>query len=472
MFNSKNILAETPRRQPEGLRCGFAKLGLCCTRCPQGPCRIDPFGYGASLGACGAGADNLAGRSTLEKVLAGSALYLEESWQLETAVTATIPAGKLSLWKDRGVWPGPAGAEMVSALARVARPGSSRREELELKAIRVALAAFYAGLDQQERLYNESFGLTSLTTVPAGPGLLSPEVVSIVIDGSRPHLAAAIKKQIAAMATPIDNYGARGIQLIAAGREGDYLAWRLGLPYLGNEAVLRETMAAGLVDLVAIADTSGILLPFQLTGSRIKGVNLNEIKPDGSNWEGLARELIRQALAAHQEGQVISSNLALKPHLLLTGWSQDRVEMVAAEALAKKMRGIALLFLCEGTRAVDLARQLLEEGFLVLAGGCGLDELIAAGYMGQVLHLGGCRGLVRGLAVAAAVEGKLPLKVYWPVIGCSRAYPGIATVIAHGAEVFLARQMADFISPGTARLFGAICHPGSTAEEVAAGWTT
>src|ERR1035437_2440861 len=34
--------------------CGFGELGLCCDICYMGPCRIDPFGERAQVGACGA----------------------------------------------------------------------------------------------------------------------------------------------------------------------------------------------------------------------------------------------------------------------------------------------------------------------------------------------------------------------------------------------------------------------------------
>ena len=37
--------------------CGFGELGLCCDVCYMGPCRIDPFGERAQVGACGADLD-------------------------------------------------------------------------------------------------------------------------------------------------------------------------------------------------------------------------------------------------------------------------------------------------------------------------------------------------------------------------------------------------------------------------------
>lgn len=65
------------RQQPQ---CGFGQLGLCCTVCNMGPCRIDPFsaegsGEGAQSGVCGANADTIAARSLARKIAAGASAH-------------------------------------------------------------------------------------------------------------------------------------------------------------------------------------------------------------------------------------------------------------------------------------------------------------------------------------------------------------------------------------------------------------
>jgi len=60
--------AQTPQ-------CGFGELGTCCRNCLQGPCRIDPFGEGATLGACGASADTIVARNLLRAIAAGTAAH-------------------------------------------------------------------------------------------------------------------------------------------------------------------------------------------------------------------------------------------------------------------------------------------------------------------------------------------------------------------------------------------------------------
>ncbi|MCL4500631.1 MAG: carbon monoxide dehydrogenase, partial [Deltaproteobacteria bacterium] len=60
--------AQTPQ-------CGFGELGTCCRNCLQGPCRIDPFGEGATTGACGASADTIVARNLVRAIAAGTASH-------------------------------------------------------------------------------------------------------------------------------------------------------------------------------------------------------------------------------------------------------------------------------------------------------------------------------------------------------------------------------------------------------------
>jgi len=60
------------KMQPQ---CGFGQLGVCCTVCAMGPCRIDPFGEGADRGVCGANADTIAARNLARKIAVGGSAH-------------------------------------------------------------------------------------------------------------------------------------------------------------------------------------------------------------------------------------------------------------------------------------------------------------------------------------------------------------------------------------------------------------
>ena len=71
----ENIPTCWDRLDAQQPQCGFGLLGLCCTVCNMGPCRIDPFGEGASAGVCGANADTIAARNLARKIATGASAH-------------------------------------------------------------------------------------------------------------------------------------------------------------------------------------------------------------------------------------------------------------------------------------------------------------------------------------------------------------------------------------------------------------
>ncbi|MCM8771354.1 MAG: anaerobic carbon-monoxide dehydrogenase catalytic subunit [Candidatus Omnitrophica bacterium] len=72
---AENIQTVWDRLESQQPQCGFGMLGLCCTVCNMGPCRIDPFGEGAQAGVCGANADTIAARNLARKIAAGASAH-------------------------------------------------------------------------------------------------------------------------------------------------------------------------------------------------------------------------------------------------------------------------------------------------------------------------------------------------------------------------------------------------------------
>lgn len=71
----ENIKTAWDRLELQEPQCGFGQLGLCCTVCAMGPCRIDPFGEGAQVGVRGANADTIAARNLARKVAVGASAH-------------------------------------------------------------------------------------------------------------------------------------------------------------------------------------------------------------------------------------------------------------------------------------------------------------------------------------------------------------------------------------------------------------
>jgi len=70
--NIKTVWDRYDEQQPQ---CGFGQLGVCCTVCDMGPCRVDPFGEGAQVGVCGANADTIAARNLARKIAVGASAH-------------------------------------------------------------------------------------------------------------------------------------------------------------------------------------------------------------------------------------------------------------------------------------------------------------------------------------------------------------------------------------------------------------
>jgi carbon-monoxide dehydrogenase catalytic subunit len=71
----ESIRTSWDRLELQQPQCGFGQLGVCCTVCNMGPCRIDPFGEGAQVGVCGANADTIAARNLGRKVAVGASAH-------------------------------------------------------------------------------------------------------------------------------------------------------------------------------------------------------------------------------------------------------------------------------------------------------------------------------------------------------------------------------------------------------------
>lgn len=73
-------------QQPQ---CGFCSLGVSCTNCSMGPCRIDPFGEGPQRGVCGADADIIVARNLGRAIAAGASAHSDHGRDILEVFAAT-----------------------------------------------------------------------------------------------------------------------------------------------------------------------------------------------------------------------------------------------------------------------------------------------------------------------------------------------------------------------------------------------
>jgi len=83
----ENIKTSWDRLESQQPQCGFGQLGVCCTVCAMGPCRIDPFGEGAQAGVCGASADTIAARNLARKIAVGASAHSDHGRDVAHAMS-------------------------------------------------------------------------------------------------------------------------------------------------------------------------------------------------------------------------------------------------------------------------------------------------------------------------------------------------------------------------------------------------
>lgn len=290
------------KQQPQ---CGFGELGLCCRNCNMGPCRIDPFGEGATKGVCGATSDIIVARNLLRSIAAGASAHsdhardvahtfklmaegkapsysvtdrakmerlmkeygvkdqialadaiLSEFGRLEGPIQfiARAPPKRLEIWRKLGIEPRGIDREIVEIMHRTTMGVDSDYVNLILQGLRASLADGWGGSMIATELQDVIFGTPTPTMAEANLGVLEKDEVNIVVHGHEPLLSGMI---VAAASDPemIDlakGQGARGINVAGMCCTGNEILVRYGVPVAGNFLQQELAVATGAVDAMVV----------------------------------------------------------------------------------------------------------------------------------------------------------------------------------------------------------------------------
>ncbi|MDD1759629.1 MAG: anaerobic carbon-monoxide dehydrogenase catalytic subunit [Methanothrix sp.] len=286
-------------------QCGFGELGLCCRNCNMGPCRIDPFGEGASKGVCGATADIIVARNLLRSIAAGAAAHsdhardvaqtfklitegkapsytitdrdkmhrlmkeygVESPKALADAILAEFgkqdgpiqftrraPAQRLALWKKLGIDPRGIDREIVECMHRTTMGVDNDAVNLILQGLRTSLADGWGGSMIATELQDVIFGTPVPIFSEANLGVLEEGEVNIVVHGHEPLLSQMI---VAAASDPelVDlakREGAAGINVAGMCCTGNEILMRHGVSVAGNFLQQELAVATGAVDAMVV----------------------------------------------------------------------------------------------------------------------------------------------------------------------------------------------------------------------------
>jgi len=297
------------KMQPQ---CGFGQLGLCCTVCEMGPCRVDPFGEGARVGVCGADADTIAARNLLRKIAVGGsahsdhgrttamtllqtaegqgdysikdekklrevARYLgidpegKESRALAKAVAQAAlgqfgnqegellfvkraPETRQTLWREQGIAPRGIDREVVTALHQTHMGVDADYVSLMKQGMRTALADGWGGsmiaTDLQDILFGSPEPLRAKTNLAA----IKPEKVNLVVHGHEPVLSEMIAEasRDPELVQKAKDAGAEGIQVSGLCCTANEILMRHGIPSAGSFLHQELAVMTGAVDVMTV----------------------------------------------------------------------------------------------------------------------------------------------------------------------------------------------------------------------------
>ena len=294
-------------------QCGFGQLGLCCTICNMGPCRIDPFGSGNEFGVCGATADTIAARNLTRKAAAGSACHSDHGRHMAHALLlmaegeapaytvkdpaklravaaeygiktegrddkqiakdlaeamladfgrqhgqprfiSRAPARQQEIWRKLNITPDGIDRPIVETLARTNMGVDTDAQHLIMGALKASLADGWGGSMIATEVSDILFGMPHPVRARSNLGVLREKDVNIVVHGHVPILSEVIvdAAQSPDMIALAKEKGAEGITIAGICCTANEILMRRGIPVAGNFLQQELAIATGAVELMVV----------------------------------------------------------------------------------------------------------------------------------------------------------------------------------------------------------------------------
>ena len=301
------------RLEKQKPQCGFGQLGICCTNCEMGPCRIDPFGNDPQKGVCGATADTIVARNLIRMLATGAAAHSDHGREivevLYEAATGTadyyaikdveklktlageygialdgqstkdlakalslkileefgtikghlqfferLPEKRKTLLKNLGIVPRSVDREIVETMHRVHMGVDNDYINLLTHGLRTALSDGWGGSMMATEASDVLFGTPTPVTSKVNLGVLKEDQVNIILHGHNPILSemivnAVMEEGAVAKAKAV---GATGINLAGMCCTGSELLMRRGIPVAGNMLNQELAIMSGAVEAMVV----------------------------------------------------------------------------------------------------------------------------------------------------------------------------------------------------------------------------
>ncbi|MBU2541531.1 MAG: anaerobic carbon-monoxide dehydrogenase catalytic subunit [Candidatus Omnitrophica bacterium] len=301
------------REEKQQPHCGFGTLGLCCKNCNLGPCRIDPFGEGATRGVCGADADTISARNLVRHIAAGASCHSDHGREIvktlhltavgktkfykvrdeeklkavakeykvnvdgrtvetiakelaekmfaefgqqegELALIQRAPEKQKKIWRKYSLMPRGIDREPVEALSRTHIGVDNDYNNLMQHGMRVALADGWGGSMIATELTDILFGKPSPKRAKANLSVLKEDQVNLIVHGHVPLLSEVIcdASSDPELISLAKEHGALGINLAGICCTANEILVRRGYPVAGDFLQQELAIMTGAVDLMLV----------------------------------------------------------------------------------------------------------------------------------------------------------------------------------------------------------------------------
>ncbi len=370
--------------------CGFGRLGVCCTACTQGPCRVSPFDEAGKGTVCGRDRENIAASVFLRLIAEGGvahASYVQDL--LGPQADKVLGTSRFPEWlkaegtalESLGAAPGSLPAEIFEAIRR-ASEGDVGDEAAYRSALKVGLSGFLA-LDAGLELGDALNGSPQVQTVEVNLGALKPDRINVLLHGS-------LSPQVISVLTG----GSAGEKVNFVGMCGGEALAPAGVSLLSNYGAQEAVLLSGLIDAVIVGKQC-VTPGFKAAAAEL-GVPLFPeaavVETDDEGDCGLPPEIAAAAEKHYSARQHRKPRFEFPEVKATVGFDLKTFEAVSHQAWQKLFQetgipGLALVGGCNNAKEtqdkviVRRAQDLLAQGYLVVATGCAAAGLAKAGLL-------------------------------------------------------------------------------------------
>lgn len=458
------------RVEGQSLKCGFGLQGICCRLCANGPCRITPEGQ---KGICGATADTIVARNFLRAVAAGSGCYIHvventalnlkntglkkgvikghnalnalcEAFGIDKgkndhekcilAADAVLDdihkaeyekmelvekigyAPRVKRWKELGIMPGGAKAEVFNGVVKSSTNLSSDPIDMYLHCLKLGISTGLYGLTLTNLLNDVMLGEPEIMAAPVGLHVIDKEYINIMITGHQHSMIAYLQDYIISdsakkKATAV---GAKGFKIVGCTCVGQDLQLR-GAHYkevfsghAGNNFTSEAVLATGAIDgilsefnctLPGIEPICDRLMIAQICLDDVaKKANAEYIPFKFEDREKTADIIVDKFVDAYKKrrGQVKINIPNHGNNDTITGVSEGSLTKFLGGSLKPlldlilngSIKGVAGIVGCSNMTAlghdvftVELAKELIARDIIILSAGCSTGGLENVGLM-------------------------------------------------------------------------------------------